>query len=194
MTELKEFSDWILKVGDGKLSEPNDGEAQISIPQELLITYFEDPIAVIVHSTYPSLLENYTNPDYLKGRAILTPTLDIVEKVNDYILSLILGEAKEYLSSNSIYSGNDLTAMVQAPEELHSPVVPPSPGAFRRRSTRSSITKPKPSTCRKALFPATSHGSCLRGYASVAVECDSIPIDSAPIHSNIWISSKSSML
>ncbi|CAF2108355.1 unnamed protein product [Brassica napus] len=30
--DLRDFSDWILKIGDGKLAEPNDGEAEIDIP------------------------------------------------------------------------------------------------------------------------------------------------------------------
>ncbi|CAN7016959.1 unnamed protein product [Brassica rapa subsp. trilocularis] len=28
--DLRDFSDWILKIGDGKLAEPNDGEADIN--------------------------------------------------------------------------------------------------------------------------------------------------------------------
>lgn len=42
--EIEDFSKWILDVGDGKLSEPNDGEALIDIPEEFLITDVEDLI------------------------------------------------------------------------------------------------------------------------------------------------------
>ncbi|XP_056867188.1 uncharacterized protein LOC130512825 [Raphanus sativus] len=45
--ELKEFSEWILKVGEGKISEPNDGEAEIDIPEEFLISDSDDPIEAI---------------------------------------------------------------------------------------------------------------------------------------------------
>jgi len=31
--ELRDFSDWLLKVGEGRLSEPNDGNAEIDIPE-----------------------------------------------------------------------------------------------------------------------------------------------------------------
>ncbi|XP_010469634.1 PREDICTED: uncharacterized protein LOC104749655 [Camelina sativa] len=41
---IKEFSDWILAVGYGKIAEPNDGEALIDIPDEFLITNVGDPI------------------------------------------------------------------------------------------------------------------------------------------------------
>lgn len=60
------FLYWILQVGNGKVLEPNDGYVEIDIPEELLIRDFVDPIRVIVTSTYPNLLQNYTNPDFLR--------------------------------------------------------------------------------------------------------------------------------
>jgi len=36
--EISQFSKWLLSVGKGKVSEPNDGYAEISIPTEMLIT------------------------------------------------------------------------------------------------------------------------------------------------------------
>ena len=36
--ELREFSHWILDVGDGKIGDGNDGEALITIPDEFLIS------------------------------------------------------------------------------------------------------------------------------------------------------------
>ncbi|KAF7810475.1 ATP-dependent DNA helicase PIF1-like [Senna tora] len=78
--EVKEFAYWLLNVGEGKVNEPNDGEVEIEIPNKLLITDFNDPIAAIISSTYPSLQENYINAKYLKDRTILAPTLEIVEE------------------------------------------------------------------------------------------------------------------
>ncbi|CAJ2653439.1 unnamed protein product [Trifolium pratense] len=43
--EIKEFSKWLLKVGEGRISEPN---ADIKIPKEMLITDIDDPIKGIV--------------------------------------------------------------------------------------------------------------------------------------------------
>ncbi|XP_056862197.1 uncharacterized protein LOC130509905 [Raphanus sativus] len=34
--DLKDFSEWILNIGDEKINEPNDGEAEIEIPSEFL--------------------------------------------------------------------------------------------------------------------------------------------------------------
>ncbi|KAF7839564.1 uncharacterized protein G2W53_008046 [Senna tora] len=100
--EVKEFADWLLNVGEGKVNEPNDGEVEIEIPNELFITDFSDPIGAIISSTYPSLQENYINAKYLKDRAILAPTLEIVEEVNQHILSQLPSEERIYLSSDSI--------------------------------------------------------------------------------------------
>lgn len=66
--DLKEFSEWILKVGDGKLSEPNDGEAEIEIPPEFLITDCNDPIEAIseeIYGTATSLHEK-KEPSFFK--------------------------------------------------------------------------------------------------------------------------------
>jgi len=37
VNELKEFSNWILNVGDGNIGENNDGEAEIEILNDMLI-------------------------------------------------------------------------------------------------------------------------------------------------------------
>ncbi|KAF1869548.1 hypothetical protein Lal_00017123 [Lupinus albus] len=60
-TEIREFSEWILKVGDGKLSEPNDGCVEVDIPDELLILHFDNPIEAIESSTYPDLHLHYND-------------------------------------------------------------------------------------------------------------------------------------
>jgi ATP-dependent DNA helicase PIF1 len=87
--ELKTFSEWILKVGEGKISEPNDGIADFEIPDDMLIKEFDDPIDAIMKSTYPNFLNMYNNLDYLQQRAILASTIDVVDTINDYVLSII---------------------------------------------------------------------------------------------------------
>ncbi|KAK9740196.1 hypothetical protein RND81_03G018300 [Saponaria officinalis] len=100
--EVRKFSEWILKVGDGLIGPPNDGEVSIMFPEEILIMQSTDPISMIVRSTYPSLETQVGNTQYFQERAILAPTHDIVELVNDHVLTLIRGEEKVYLSSDEI--------------------------------------------------------------------------------------------
>ena len=90
--EIQEFSNWLLSVGEGKISEPNDGYAEIPIPKEMLISGYDDPITAIVQSTYPNFLDNYTSYEYLKNRAILASTIEVVDQINDYVLGLMLGK------------------------------------------------------------------------------------------------------
>lgn len=44
VNEIQKFSKLSLEVGDGKISEPNDGYAEITVPPELLLTNFVDSI------------------------------------------------------------------------------------------------------------------------------------------------------
>ena len=106
--DLKQFSDWLLDIGDGKLGEPNDEYGEITIPDEFLIMEFDDPIQAIVDATYPDLLQNYSNRDFLQKRVVLASVKDVVDKINEYILSLIPSEEKEYCSADSVDKSNEL--------------------------------------------------------------------------------------
>ncbi|KAK9691917.1 hypothetical protein RND81_09G228700, partial [Saponaria officinalis] len=55
-----------------------------------------------LESTYPSLNDHLEDPAYFKEIAVLAPTHDIVELVNEYVLSLIPNGGRVYISSNEI--------------------------------------------------------------------------------------------
>jgi ATP-dependent DNA helicase PIF1 len=121
-SELKAFAKWIIDIGDGKVGGNNDGVATLDIPDDILIHTTEDTVKAIVDSTYPSLTTNMTDPLYLQGRAILAPTLDIVEQVNQYVVSLNETEEVTYLSSDSLCradSNVDNLNDIHAPEFLN---------------------------------------------------------------------------
>lgn len=79
-----------MDIGNGIIGHPNDSYGIVEIPQELLITVYNDPIHAIVHSTFPNLYQQHNNTEFLQSRAILPSINEIVEQVNHYILSLIL--------------------------------------------------------------------------------------------------------
>lgn len=83
--------------------EPNDGFVEIPIPNEILITEYEDPILAIVQSTYPDFLENYHKYEYLKTRAILASTIEVVDQINDFVLGLMPGTDFNYLPIIQVY-------------------------------------------------------------------------------------------
>ncbi|XP_022032635.1 uncharacterized protein LOC110933737 [Helianthus annuus] len=53
--ETKEFAEWILRLGDGLLGGPNDGEVEIEIPDDLLILDAVNPISSLIAFTYPDM-------------------------------------------------------------------------------------------------------------------------------------------
>jgi ATP-dependent DNA helicase PIF1 len=90
--EVSKFSGWLLKLGEGKLSLPNDGYADKEIPPELLIVDYTEPIQAIVESSYPNLIEFYKDQSFLQSRAILASTIEVVDQINNYVLGLIPGK------------------------------------------------------------------------------------------------------
>ncbi|KAH9602305.1 hypothetical protein KSS87_012983 [Heliosperma pusillum] len=100
--DIKKLSEWILEIGDGLAGGDNTGEVELQFSLDLLIEDVSDPIASLVNVTYPSLQSQLWNPDYLQERAILAPTHEIVDEVNDYVLSLIDKDERIYLSSDEV--------------------------------------------------------------------------------------------
>ncbi|XP_012842348.1 PREDICTED: uncharacterized protein LOC105962582 [Erythranthe guttata] len=114
--EIREFVDWILRIGHGDAGEVNDGDTIIEIPNDLLIHDSADPFLDLIEFVYPDLVRNLFTPDYFEGRAILSPTNESVGFVNDHFFSTITGEEKVYFSSDSmILSGKHVGDVVFIP-------------------------------------------------------------------------------
>jgi len=56
----------------------------------------------LIDFIYPDLNDNLGDPLFFQERGIVEPTLDSIEHVNEYMMSLIPGEEKEYLSSDYV--------------------------------------------------------------------------------------------
>ena len=96
--KIKEFADWIFKIGDGEMDLNENGESMVEILQQLLILNTKSPLMSSVQFVYPDFVLHMRNPGYFDDGAILCPTNDCVEKVNDFMLSLLSGEEITYLS------------------------------------------------------------------------------------------------
>ncbi|ONM60681.1 uncharacterized protein [Zea mays] len=109
--EIASFSKWLLDIGDGKVpARAKDSETEkywIKIPQDILLTPQNNSLQCIVDSAYPDLTDNYADIQYLKERAILSPTNDVIDTVNNFVVTLIPGDPREYLSCDSIVKGPD---------------------------------------------------------------------------------------
>ncbi|KAF1871125.1 hypothetical protein Lal_00020859, partial [Lupinus albus] len=69
-----------------------------------------------------NLQQHYKDEKYLQSRAILASTIEIVDQINDYVLSIITSEEKEYISSDEVDTCdvNDIeTISILIPEILN---------------------------------------------------------------------------
>ena len=91
--DIKEFSEWILAVVDGRIAEPNDGEALIDIPSEFFITKAKDPIQAICTEIYGDItkIHEENDPIFFQERAILCPTNEDVNQINETMLDNLQG-------------------------------------------------------------------------------------------------------
>ncbi|GJR86725.1 NADH-ubiquinone oxidoreductase chain 2 [Tanacetum coccineum] len=120
--EIQDFAEWILKIGDGELGEANDGEVSINVPKELLIDAVDDPVTSIIEFTYPDLLNNINDSSYFQEKAILAPTNEVVDNINDHLLNKFPGEEMVYLSCDSIDKterGSAIDESVFSPEFIN---------------------------------------------------------------------------
>ncbi|XP_074351859.1 uncharacterized protein LOC141691008 [Apium graveolens] len=108
---IADFSTWQLVVGDGKETNispsPDTGEMLIKIPDQYIVHTSRDPIQKLFEVTYPDFIQNISSHEYLRSRAILTPTNIVVDEINTTILEKIPGMVYTYLSQDSIDDAGD---------------------------------------------------------------------------------------
>ncbi|XP_020997187.1 uncharacterized protein LOC107484148 [Arachis duranensis] len=91
-----------FQIGEGQCGIMENDKNIVEIPSDLIVPIFGDPIADIVNIVYPNIVENYGSQTFFQNKAILAPTVDVVKEINNYIVAMLPGEEKEYLSVDSI--------------------------------------------------------------------------------------------
>ncbi|XP_072054895.1 uncharacterized protein [Arachis hypogaea] len=99
--KLRNFAEWLLKIGDGLAGDTTDSESIVHIPSDILIKNSETALDDLIDFVYPDMLSNLSVENYFKDRAILAPTLDCVTDVNK-INAGLPGQERVYLSSDSL--------------------------------------------------------------------------------------------
>ncbi|XP_057418241.1 uncharacterized protein LOC130712422 [Lotus japonicus] len=99
--EIKEFADWLLQVGDGTVKTIDEEETLIEIPLDLLIEQCKEPLLELVNFAYPKLANNLQKNSFFQERAIIAPTLECVEEINNFMLAMIPGDETKYLSCDT---------------------------------------------------------------------------------------------
>lgn len=126
-SELSAFSQWVQSIGNGSLpmysKGDDDSESWISIPQDLLLSPTSDHMAAAVANVYDSFFLKYNDGDYLSQRAIVCPTNNVVDELNEVVFDRVPGLSKEHLSCDSISKATDNVDEVELfypPELLNS--------------------------------------------------------------------------
>ncbi|XP_054818196.1 uncharacterized protein LOC129317801 [Prosopis cineraria] len=101
-SDIQDFVDWIISISDETFAGVNEGSVNIKIPANLLLDGSDNLIKSTVDSTFMNFLNNVNNSLYFRYWAILALTLTVVEEINKYMLSMILGEEVVYLSFDNV--------------------------------------------------------------------------------------------
>ena len=107
--EIEDFANWILSIGNGNIDSKNEGESTVVFPDEMSIPESDDHVGSIIEQTYPRLVQNLWNPTFFQERAILAPTHEMVDMINERMMGLIPGEETVYESSDSVSLVDDDT-------------------------------------------------------------------------------------
>ncbi|XP_019189145.1 PREDICTED: uncharacterized protein LOC109183496 [Ipomoea nil] len=121
--KLDGFAKWIADLGDGKLGEDNGVDCNIMIPSSFVLENEGDPIRQIVDNTFPEYRSGNMDERQLDSRAILAPTLDVVDKVNEYMNGMNQASSITYMSCDSVCKSEtnvDMQSEVQTTEFLNS--------------------------------------------------------------------------
>ncbi|CAN1812477.1 ATP-dependent DNA helicase PIF1 [Linum perenne] len=106
-----------LPIGNGTLPAetflPSIAADWITVPRKFLIQSKHNAIEQLITRVYPSFQQSYQSLEYIKARAIVTPTNAVVSEINNLLLDQIPGSSKKYFSADSLSTTNSNTATLQ---------------------------------------------------------------------------------
>lgn len=84
----------------------------VEIPSEFLLTTKGDKIAAIADVVYIDFHNRFHEPTYLRSHAILSPTNEVVNEINSFVLARVPGHEVKYLSFDNISKSIDTSVDV----------------------------------------------------------------------------------
>ena len=115
--ELQDFSDWLLKLGNGEL--PKDAEGRITLPPRLVM---ESELPAVISWTFGEL----TDPESMASRAVRAPTNSVVDNINDEVINIFPGQAVDCLSADdTVEDAQELPVPQEYLNGLCVPSLPP---------------------------------------------------------------------
>lgn len=102
---LQRFSDFLLSVGNGTAPTINDTD-YIRLPDEMILPETEHTeLSRVVYNNFTTAAD--LSPAVLAGKAILTPTNNNVNEINDEMLSTFRGAERTYYSVDTLQNIDD---------------------------------------------------------------------------------------
>ncbi|KAI5389865.1 hypothetical protein KIW84_075246 [Lathyrus oleraceus] len=102
---LPVFAEFLIRIGDGV--EPTKPDDMVRLPLHIAIPWEgEHSIQVLIQHIFPNLELHGWDAPYMVQRAILTPTNDDVQKLNDMIIDQFPGEEHNLLSFDEVEGYN----------------------------------------------------------------------------------------
>ncbi|XP_015954352.1 uncharacterized protein LOC107478731 [Arachis duranensis] len=96
LINVSQFASWLLDICDAIVGDSTDGESIVVMSNEIIIQDFDQ----LVDFVFPNLLVNINNTSFFKDHSILTPTLEVVNDVNSFIMQRVDADVKNYLNSD----------------------------------------------------------------------------------------------
>ncbi|XP_057426383.1 uncharacterized protein LOC130719790 [Lotus japonicus] len=91
-------SSYLWNHCDETVKPIDEDDSIIEIPSDLLVRESDNPLLELVYFAYHNVVDNLENHAYFEQRALLAPTLERVEEVNNFMMSMIPVEVTKYLS------------------------------------------------------------------------------------------------
>ena len=130
--QLKDYSKWLLAIGDGK--EPSavpNVDGIIEIPPQMVCSSKEE----LESTAYDNFLANYNDVGYLSGKAIMLSTNNIIQQCNFDMIDSLPGETVVSSSIDECVE-QEVQSMYDTsfPNRINASGIPPHRLALKRGS------------------------------------------------------------
>ncbi|CAF0947889.1 unnamed protein product [Brachionus calyciflorus] len=125
--KAKKFAEFLLRVGEGrekKYKDHNGIDDLIELPEEM-INYFDKE--QLIKKIFPEIKSNSTSQNFIDS-AILCPTNEEVDSINEIATKLLPGEMTEYYAQDSLVVDSDTASY---PTEFLNSINPPGIPPFK---------------------------------------------------------------
>ena len=113
LEQEKAFSQWLLQLGNGTLSEVPES----NFPHTMQVP---DECNIVDRDIVSEIFTDLTNTSITSKSVILSPTNQHTLKLNDQVIQKLPGESKTFLSADKAHNGSDDAADIYPTEFLNS--------------------------------------------------------------------------